>query len=143
MGRKNEQARITTAVRAYLAVAEERPPEKYRLDVKHVATAAGVGRTSIYKYGLVEEIRAAARRQHERLGLQGGSGGQTRWQDLVRKLREELRQAETRNKTLVAQLNLVEANAARLGIDPEALYQPLVKPIRDIPLSGQVRLTRP
>lgn len=141
MGRKNEQVRITTAVRTYLAAAEGQPSDKYRLDVKHVALAARVSRTSIYKYALDEEIRSAAKRQHEHAGMAGQSGRGTRWHELVRKLRAELSQAEARNKRLVAQLNLVEANAARLGIDPEALYQPMVKPIRDTPRNGQAGLT--
>ena len=137
MGRKSEETKITMAVRAYLAAGEDQLPEQYRLDVKHVATAVGVSRTSLYKYGLVAEIQAAAQRQRERMGIEGEPTRRQRWHDLVRRLREELQQATLRNKALVAQLNLVEANAARLGIDPEALFQPLVKPARTLPRNGR------
>ena len=136
MGRKSEESKITLAVRAYLAAGEEQLPEQVRLDVKHVASAIGVSRTSLYKYGLAQEIQAAAQRQRQRMGVVGESTRQPRWHDLVRQLRAELQQADTRNKALVAQLNLVEANAARLGIDPEALFLPLVKPARTLPRSG-------
>jgi hypothetical protein len=137
MGRKREESKMTMAVRAYLAAGEDQLPEQYRLDVKHVATAIGVSRTSLYKYGLVAEIQAAAQRQRERLGLAGAPTRRPRWRDLVRRLRAELQQANLRNQALVAQLNLVEANAARLGLDPEALFQPLVKPARTLPRNGR------
>ena len=137
MGRKSQQAKTTMAVRAYLALGEGQPPEQYRLDVMHVAAAIGVSRTSLYKYGLEGEIRAAAHRQRERMGLDSERSRRHRWQDVVYRLREELQQAEVRNKALVAQLNLVEANAARLGIDPEELFRPLVKPLRTILRHGQ------
>lgn len=139
MGCKSKQEEVTRAVRAYLVAGESQPPEQYQLDVKHVAAAVGVSRTSIYKYGLVEEIRAAARRQRERMGLPAGNGNRHRWRETIHKLREELAQADERNRTLVAQLNLIEANAARLGIDPEELYQPLVKPIRSVARNGRER----
>lgn len=139
MGCKSKQEEVTRAVRAYLVAGEGRPTEQVQLDVMHVAAAVGVSRTSIYKYGLVEEIRAAARRQRERMGLPAGNGNRHRWRETIQKLREELAQAEERNRLLLAQLNLIEANAARLGIDPEELYQPLAKPIRSVARNGKAR----
>lgn len=138
MGRNSKQEEATRAVRAYLVAGESQPPEQHQLDVKHVAAAVGVSRTSLYKYGLVEEIRVAARRQRERMGLPAGSGNRHRWRETIQKLREELAQTDERNRLLVARLNLIEANAARLGIDPEELYRPLVKPIRSVARNGKV-----
>ncbi len=139
MGCKSKQAEVSTAVRAYLVAGESQPPEQCQLDVTHVAAVIGVSRTSIYKYGLVEEIRAAAQRQQERAGLSAGTGSRHRWREKIQELREELEQAGERNRLLLAQLNLIEANAARLGIDPEELYQPLVKPIRSVSRHGKAR----
>jgi hypothetical protein len=138
MGCKSKQAEVSTAVHAYLATGENLPPEQCQLDVTHVAAVIGVSRTSIYKYGLVAEIRAAAQRQQERAGLSAGTGSRYRWREKIQKMREELEQAGKRNRLLLAQLNLIEANAARLGIDPEELYQPLVKPIRSMSRHGKV-----
>ena len=139
MGCKSKQAEVSTAVRTYLAVGESQLPERCQLDVTHVAAAIGVSRTSIYKYGLVEEIRAAAQRQREQSGLSTGTSSRHRWREIIQKLREELEQAGERNRLLLAQLNMIEANAARLGIDPEELYQPLVKPIRSVSRAGGAR----
>ena len=139
MGCKSKQAEVSTAVRAYLAAGESKPLEQCQLDVTHVAAAIGVSRTSIYKYGLVEEIRAAAQRQQEHGSSLAANSTCDRWQKKIQKLRQELKQAEERNRLLLVQLNLIEANAARLGIDPEELYRPLVKPIRSVSRHGKAR----
>src|SRR5215813_5587897 len=41
-----------------------------------------------------------------------------------------------KNKKLVAQIAIIEVNAARLGIDPEELYKPIPKPIRTVSRAG-------
>ena len=136
MGCKSKQAEVSTAVRAYLAAGESKPPEQCQLDVTHVAAAIGVSRTSIYKYGLVEEIRAAALRQQESIV---GNSAYDKRRETIQKLRGDLKQVEERNRLLLAQLNLIEANAARLGIDPEELYRRLVKPIRSVSRHSKAR----
>ena len=136
MGCKSKQAEVSTAVRAYLTAGESKPPEQCQLDVTHVAAAIGVSRTSIYKYGLVEEIRAAALRQQESIV---GNSAYDKRRETIQKLRGDLKQVEERNRLLLAQLNLIEANAARLGIDPEELYRRLVKPIRSVSRHGKAR----
>lgn len=136
MGCKSKQAEVSTAVRAYLLAGESQMPEQCQLDVAHVAAAVGVSRTSIYKYGLVAEIRAAAQRQREWVGKQVGNNAGDRQRETIQRLRQELKQAEERNRLLLVRLNLIEANAARLGVDPEELYQPLVKPIRSVSRQG-------
>ena len=139
MGCKSKQVEVSTAVRAYLASGESQPPAQCQLDVTYVAAAVGVSRTSIYKYGLVEEIRAAAQRQQERANKMTGNNAGDRQRETIQRLRQELKQGEERNRLLLGQLNLIEANAARLGIDPEELYRPLVKPIRSAPRHGKAR----
>lgn len=139
MGCKSKQAEVSKAVRAHLLAGESQLPEQCQLDVTHVAAAVGVSRTSIYKYGLVEEIRAAAQRQREHAGELAGNNAGDRQRETIQRLRQELKQAEERNRLLLVQLNLIEANAARLGIDPEELYRPQVKPIRSVSRQGKAR----
>ncbi len=47
-----------------------------------------------------------------------------------------LQQERERNKHLVAQVAVMEANAARLGFDPEEMYRPLLKPVRTVSRAG-------
>jgi hypothetical protein len=143
MGRKNKQEEVTGAVRAFLETAERCPADEVAIDVKSVATAIGVSRTSLYKYGLAVEIQAAAERQRNRIGLSGAALKQHRLEDTVRRLRQELEQAEARNKGLLAQMNIIEANAARLDVDPEELYRPLAKPVRSVSHAGRGRRRSP
>ena len=77
-------------------------------------------------------IRVAAKRQQKHAKLSPAAARRSHWRDLIRQLRLELGIAEERNKSLLRCLQLVEANAARLGIDPEELFVPLPKPDRSI-----------
>ncbi len=122
MGRKSKRDVVTEIVRTYLAEAEIHSPDTHPLDVGSVAATVGCARSSIYNYGLQTDILAAAQRQRQhqqtqRTGLKG----------LIHQLRDAITTMETRNKALLERLNLVEANAMRLGIDPEELYRPLRK----------------
>lgn len=134
MGRKSQEAELTAAMKEYLEAIQNGKPGQCKLDVKHVATALGISRTSIYKYGLDKLIREAQQRQTADDGNQSHS-----YSDMLVGLRQALKQAELRNKALLTRLNLVEANAARLGIDPEELYQSLVKPVRVVSHVGRTK----
>lgn len=142
MGRKCKKTEVTDAVRAFLATAVTRPPDECAIDVKSVAAAVGVSRTSLYKYDLAAEIKAAADRQRENVGLSDTTLPPYRLGNVVRQLRQELALAETRNKALLGQINIIEANAARLGVDPEELYRPLAKPVRSVSQAGRGRNRR-
>lgn len=137
MGRKNKQKQVTDAVQDYLENAENQTPDEAIINVKSVAAVLGVSRTSLYKYELDSAIKAAAKRQRERMGLDEPAVKRRRASDIALKLRADLHLAEERNKGLVAQICLIEANAARLGIDPEELYQPLAKPVRSVSHAGR------
>ena len=136
MGRKSKKVAVTDEIRDYLQRGEQLPPDQCILDVKHVAQVIGVSRTSLYKYGLVEEIRAAAKRQQADSNLPPSDSGRTAWRTVIERLRTALSHAEQRNKALLVRLQFVEANAARLGIDPEQLYKPLPKPDRSVAKTG-------
>lgn len=97
----------------------------------------GASRTSLDAYALADEIKAAARRQRERSGLGGDAVHRRRLRDRVRQLRRELTLAGERNKALLAQMAIIETNAARSGIDPEELYRLPAKPIRSVSDAGR------
>jgi len=41
------------------------------------------------------------------------------------------------SKRLVGRIAIMEANADRLGIDPEEIHQPILKPVRTMSRAGQ------
>lgn len=133
MGRQNKREVVTKAVRAHLSLAESRSSDEYPLDVSSVAIAVGCARASLYNYGLQTEILAAAERQrkHQQLPAKGGLKGQ------LHQLRVEMATMEQRSLALLERLNLVEANAVRLNIDPEELYRPLPLPPRQVSQAGR------
>lgn len=131
MGRKSQEAALTSSVEAYLEAAR-RNPAAYRLDVKSVAAALGVSRTSLYKYGLDSMIHEAQQRQ-----VEAGEKRSYRMSDVLSELRRQLKLAEERNKALLAQLNVIEGNAARLGVDLEELYRSIPKPMRAVARVGR------
>jgi len=137
MGRKSQETALAAAVQSYLEAAKLSKPGDCQLDVKGVAAALGVSRTSLYKYGLDELIKEAQRQMTP--PMENATKKPPRLSDMLTDLRRELKQAEQRNKALVIRLNLVEANAARLGIDPEELYRPLVKPVRVLSHAGRTK----
>jgi hypothetical protein len=137
MGRKSQEPELTAAVQSYLEAAQLRKPGDCQLDVKGVAAALGVSRTSLYKYGLDELIKESQRQMA--LPMEDAAKKPPRLSDMMANLRHELKQAAQRNKALVTRLNLVEANATRLGIDPEELYRPLVKPVRVLSHVGRTK----
>lgn len=136
MPRQKQQEELTAALRAYLALAEKYSPEEYPLDGRSVAKALSVSPTTLYKYRLQDPIREAARRQQENAKQTAKKPPLHSPKERLQKLGEELKLAEERNKHLVARLALVEANAARLGIDPEELYRPVMKPVRTHSYAG-------
>ena len=137
MPRQNQQEELTTALHTYLALAEKHLPKEYPLDCRSVAKALDVSPTTLYKYRLQEQIGAAAHRQRENAKRVLRKLSLSSPKEHFQKLGGELKLAEERNKHLVARLALVEANAARLGIDPEELYRPVLKPVRTVSYAGR------
>jgi hypothetical protein len=138
MGRQNKCEAVTASVRAYLSLVESRSSDEYPLDVGSVAMAVGCARASLYNYGLQAEILAAAKRQRENQQLPSNGG----LKEQLRQLRAEMAIIQQRNLALLERLNLVEANAARLNIDPEQLYRPLPLPPRQVSQAGRKKRDR-
>ena len=137
MPRQSQREELTATLHSYLAIAEVHSPEAYPLDCRSVAKALGVSPTTLYKYQFQEPIREAEQRQREQGKFPGKSPRHNASQERLHKREAEVKQAEEHNKHLVARLALVEANAARLGIDPEELYRPALKPVRTVSHAGK------
>lgn len=54
----------------------------------------------------------------------------------IRRLAEEIEKQRGRNKGLVGRIAIMEANAARLGFDPEEMHKPVLKPVRTMSRAG-------
>jgi hypothetical protein len=123
-------------LRDHLALAEAHTAEECPLDVRSVAAALGVSPTTLYKYGFNREINASEQRQHECGHVSGREIERRSIDDQVHGLSQELEKERERNKALVARIAIMEANAARLGFDPEEMYKPILKPVRTTSRAG-------
>ena len=68
--------------------------------------------------------------------LSGAAIEQQFYTDRIRDLTAELQQERQRSKNLIARIAIMEANAARLGFDPEEMYKPILKPLRGVSRAG-------
>jgi len=136
MARSSIREELKRRLRDHLALAETHPPEECPLDVRSVATALRISPTTLYKYDLNRDINAAERRQRENMWLSGAAIEQQFYTDRIRDLTAELQQERQRSKNLIARIAIMEANAARLGFDPEELYKPILKPLRAVSRAG-------
>jgi hypothetical protein len=136
MPRKSQREIVRQKVRDYLAIAEASSPDDHPLNVRSVAARLKVSPTTLYKYQLSGEIHAAEKRQRENAKLSGKLIERRTFADHLRDLSREVEKEKEKNKKLVAQIAVIEANAARLGIDPEELYRAIAKPIRTTSRAG-------
>jgi hypothetical protein len=123
-------------LRDHLALTEAHTAEECPLDVRSVAAALGVSPTTLYKYGFNREINASEQRQRECGHVSGREIERRSIDDQVHGLSQELEKERERNKALVARIAIMEANAARLGFDPEEMYKPISKPVRTTSRAG-------
>jgi hypothetical protein len=123
----------------HLAIAESHSPEEYALDVRSVAAALRTSPTTLYKYGLNREINAAAQRQRDNAGITGAAIARGYFKSEIRRLTEELEKERERSKGLVGRIAIMEANAARLGFDPEEMHRAILKPVRTTSRAGAGR----
>jgi len=101
MARPSSEAALTKAVRQYLHDAEARFPEAVPLDVKSVAAAMNVSRTTLYEYELDEEIKTVRNRLAARKPLTGAALERARQQQENRELRAELERIQAQNRCLL------------------------------------------
>jgi hypothetical protein len=136
MPRSSVREDLQRRLREHLAVAETHLPEECPLDVRGVATALGISPTTLYKYGFNRDINAAEQRQLENDHVSAKQIEQRCFKDQVSGLSEELEKERERNKALVGRIAIMEANAARLGFDPEEMHKPILKPVRTTSRAG-------
>jgi hypothetical protein len=130
-GRPNRREEYRNLVEAYILKANSSSAD-YPLEVEAVANWIGCSRTTLYNHGLDFLIQEAAQ--------QSNSIELKKKNDIEEKLsaleNRHLQDEET-IKGLTAKFVLIEANASRLGIDPEQLYQPMKKPDRSKSKAGR------
>jgi hypothetical protein len=136
MPRLSVREDLLRRLRDHLAVAEAHAPEERPLDVRSVAAALGVSPTTLYKYGFNREINSAEQRQRENVHVSAREIEKRSFHDQVHGLSQELEKERERSKALVARIAIMEANAARLGFDPEEMYKPISKPVRTTSRAG-------
>ena len=136
MARSSIREELKRRLRDHLALAETHPPEECPLDVRSVATALRISTTTLYKYGLNREFNVAEQCQQENMWLSGAAIEQQFYTDRIRDLTAELQQERQRSKSLIARIAIMEANAARLGFDPEEMFKPILKPLRAVSRAG-------
>jgi hypothetical protein len=136
MPRSSKEEEVRKKVLAYLKTAEVGDPADFPIDVRNLSRRVRCSPTTLYKYGLENEISAARRRQTNNNPEVRRASQRQKDKDAIRAVRSEIEEYSQINKGLVARLTLVEYNAARLGIDPEDLYKPMPKPLRSASRAG-------
>ena len=139
MSRQSVREELKRLLMEHLAVAETHPPEECTLDVRSVAAFLRVSPTTLYKYGFNREVNAAEQRQRENTFIVGAAIEQDYFKGQIRALIEELEKERSRSKELVGRIAIMEANAARLGFDPEEMHKPILKPVRTMSRAGANR----
>lgn len=137
MSRPSVHDELKRRLMEHLAIAEIYPPEERPLDVRSVAAALRISRTTLYKYGLNQRINAAEQRQRENAFTAGAAIEQDYFKGEIRKLTEEIEKERVRSRGLIGRIAIMEANAARLGFDPEEMHKPILKPVRTMSRAGQ------
>lgn len=131
MARPSIEARVTEKVAKYVADAVVLPYGEMPLSTLAVAKSIGHDRRVLKKYGLDVVIAAA----DKRAGRDAKRGRDTRRRSLEERVdaaTSEVDKLEQQVHSLLARLALIEANAKRMGIDPEELYRPFAPPDRRV-----------
>ena len=137
MPRSSVREDLLRRLREHLAVAETHTEKECPLDVRSVAAALGVRPTTLYKYAFNREINAAEQRQRQNGAVSGRVIEQRYYGDQIRALTDEIERERERSKGLVSKIAIMEANAARLGFDPEEMHKPTFKPLRTTSRAGK------
>ena len=137
MSRSSVREELKRRLMEHLAIAETHPPEECAARCAERGCRSRVSPTTLYKYGFNREINAAEQRQRENTFIAGAAIEQDYFKGQIRALTEELEKERERSKGLVGRIAIMEANAARLGFDPEEMHKPILKPVRTMSRAGQ------
>jgi hypothetical protein len=119
-----------------LSASPAHKPDETALDVRTVAAALGVSPTTLHEYGFNNDVNAAEQRQRENALLSGPAIEKRFFEGQLDQLKTELEKELERNRQLVGRIAIIEANAGRLGVDPEELYRAVLKPVRSTSRAG-------
>ncbi len=136
MSRHSQISEIRQAVRDYLASAVLKTPEDHPINVERVAADLKWSRTTVYKYNLDAEIKAAQTEQRKNAIRSGKLIEKQVYQDIIGDLRRDLEKEKSTVRNLQIEIMLIEANSCRLGIDPEELRVQITKPDRSVSKAG-------
>lgn len=142
MPRKSQLTEIRKLIQDYLEIAVTHSPTEHTINIERVAHDLKMSRTTIYKYKLDIDIKNAIKEQVKNAKKSGKIVEKEAYKGIISDLRKELEEERERNKKLISQILIMEANAARLGIDPEEYYKELSKPDRSISKAGNVKKFR-
>lgn len=131
MARPSIEARVTEKVAKYVADAMVLPYGEMSLSTLAVAKSIGHDRRVLKKYGL-DVIIAAADKRAARDAKCGRDTGRRSLEERVDAATLKVDKLEKQIHSLLARLALIEANAKRIGIDPEELYRPIAPPDRRV-----------
>ena len=109
----------TFPLRGCFAGSQSSSPSKSK---QNVAAVLRISPTTLYKYGLNRQINAAEQRQRQTSFIAGAAIEQDYFKGEIRKLSEEIERRAWR-QALVGRIATKEANAARLGFDPEEMQK--------------------
>jgi hypothetical protein len=136
MARPSVRDELTRRLMEHLAIAETHPPEDRPLDVRSVAAVLRISPTTLYKYGLNRQINASEQRQRENSLISGAAIEQDYFKGEISRLTDGIEKERERSKGLVGRIAIMEANAARIGFDPEEMHKPILKPVRTMSRAG-------
>jgi hypothetical protein len=136
MSRPSVHNELKRRLMEHLAIAETYPPEDRPLDVRSVAAILRISPTTLYKYGLNRQINASEQHQRENSLISGAAIEQDYFKGEISRLTDEIEKERERSKGLVGRIAIMEANAARIGFDPEEMHKPILKPVRTMSRAG-------
>lgn len=131
MARPSIEAQVTEKVAKYVADAVVLPYGEMPLSTLAVAKSIGHDRRVLKKYGL-DAVIAAADKRAARDAKRSRDTRRRSLEERVDAATLEVDKLEKQVHSLLARLALIEANAKRIGIDPEELYRPVAPPDRRV-----------
>lgn len=140
MGRPPERAETLKKVKEYLGQAETHPPRDMPINFSAIAHATGIDRRTIKRHA-AKEVEAAKKGQ-AREQMSPRRREEEAYLDKLREKDEERAVWRGKYENMLERAFLIEANAQRLGIDPDTLYQEVERPDRTVSRAGRGRRRR-
>lgn len=135
MGRPPERAETLKKVKDYLRQAETHPPRDMPINFSAIAHATGIDRRTIKRHA-AKEVEAAKKVQ-AREQMSPRRREEEAYLDKLREKDEKIAGWRRKYENMLEQALLSEANARRMGIDPDELYREVERPDRTVSRAGR------